>query len=122
MINRKAFAVLGLALASLIVLPNTHASDFDQATELTFSQAVQIPGRVLPAGTYWFMRDPNSNGQIVRVFNQDRTQCYATLLTVSAEHKNAPEKTEITFAERAPMQPEAIVTWFYPGETSGHWL
>ena len=120
MINRKAFAVLGLALASLIALPNAHASDFDQATKLTFSQAVQIPGRVLPAGTYWFMRDPNSNGQIVRVFNQDRTQCYATLLTVSAEHQNPSDKTDITFAGRESTQPEAIVTWFYPGETIGH--
>src|SRR5271170_5137551 len=105
MIDRKVFAVLGLALASLIVLPNAHASEFDQATKLTFSQAVEIPGRVLPAGTYWFIADPNSNGQIVRVFNQDRTQCYATLLTVSAEHMNPSGEVDVTLAERAPMQP-----------------
>jgi hypothetical protein len=55
MINRKAFVVLGLALASLLVLSDAHASEIDQATKLTFSQSVQIPGQVLPAGTYWFV-------------------------------------------------------------------
>jgi len=120
MIDRKAFAVLGLALASLIVLPNAHASEFDQATKLTFSQTVQIPGRVLPAGTYWFVVDPSLNGQIVRVFNQDRTKCYATLQTISAQHMNPSGETDVTLAERASMQPEAIVTWFYPGRTIGH--
>src|ERR1700733_2636568 len=26
----------------------------------------------------------------------------------------------LSFAERGSAQPEAIVTWFYPGETTGH--
>ena len=120
MINRKAFAVLGLALASLLALPNAQASEQDQATKLTFSQSVEIPGRVLPAGTYWFMVDPNSSSHIVRIFSQDRSTLYATLLTTSSEQQHPSEGTEVTFASRMPMQPEAIVTWFYPGQTIGH--
>ncbi len=41
----------GLALASLLALaaiPAAHADEFDQATLLKFSQAVRIPGQVLP--------------------------------------------------------------------------
>src|ERR1700722_1274755 len=117
MIDKKAFAVLGLALASLIVLPNAHASETDQATKLTFSQSVQIPGQVLPAGTYWFLATPDP--QVVRIFSEDRSTCYATLQTISAEQLVPSDKTEITFAERASMRPEAIVTWFYPGRTIG---
>lgn len=120
MIDRKAFAVLGLALASLIVLPNAHASEIDQATKLTFSQSVKIPGRVLPAGTYWFMVDPTPGSYIVRIFSQDRSTLYATLQTISAEYMEPTKGTEITFADRGSMQPEAIVTWFYPGRTIGH--
>ena len=26
----------------------------------------------------------------------------------------------VTFAEREPMQPETLVSWFYPGESLGH--
>ena len=120
MINRKAFAVFGLALASLIVLSNARATELDQATKLTFSRSVQIPGQVLPAGTYWFVVDAAPGSHIVRIFSQDRLTVYATLQTISSEHLDPSEGTEITFADRRSMQPEAIVTWFYPGHTIGH--
>ncbi len=117
MINRKAVAVFVLALASLMVLPNAHASEFDQATKFTFSQPVQIPGRVLPAGTYWFLvPSPNT----IQIFNSDRSKVYATLLTNSAESPKPADKSTVTLAERGSMQPGAIVTWFYPGRTIGH--
>jgi hypothetical protein len=117
MINRKAFVVFGLALASLMVFSDAHASDIDQATKLTFSQSVQIPGQVLPAGTYWFVvRIPD----VIQVFSSDRSTLYATLLTGSAELLLPVEKSTVIFADRGSMQPGAIVTWFYPGETIGH--
>ena len=116
MINRRAVAAFVLALASLTVLPNAHASEFDQATKLTFSQSVQIPGEVLPAGTYWFVVPIRG---VVQIFSEDRSTCYATLLTMAAEHLKPSDETQITFAERGRMQPEAIVTWFYPGRTDG---
>jgi Protein of unknown function (DUF2911) len=120
MINRKVFATLGLLLAFGIMLPVTRASEMDQATKLTFSQSVQIPGRVLPAGTYWFMVDPIPGSHIVRIFSEDRSTVYATLQTISAEYLEPSKDTEVTFADRGSMQPEAIVTWFYPGRTIGH--
>ena len=49
--TRKAFITLGLALAFVMMLPSARASERDQATEITFNQSVQIPGRVLPVGT-----------------------------------------------------------------------
>lgn len=117
MINRKAFAVFMLALASLLVLSDARASEVDQATKLTFSQSVQIPGQVLPAGTYWFVVPTQG---VVKIFSSDRSTLYATLLTITAEHLERSEETQITFAERGTMQPGAIVTWFYPGRTIGH--
>jgi hypothetical protein len=121
MIDRKAFTVLGLGLAlAFLVLPDARASEIDQATKLTFSQSVQIPGQVLRAGTYWFTVDPTPGSKIVRIFSQDRLTLYATLQTVSAQYLEPSKETEITFADRGSMQPEAIVTWFYPGRTIGH--
>jgi hypothetical protein len=117
MINRKAIAVFVLALASLVVLSNAHASDRDQATKFTFSQPVQIPGQVLPAGTYWFVLPATD---MIQIFSSDRSTLYATLLTNSAELREPAEKPTVIFADRGSMQPGAIVTWFYPGETIGH--
>lgn len=117
MINRKVFTV-GLALAFLM-LPVTRASEEDQATKLTFSESVQIPGRVLPAGTYLFTTDSNPGSKVVRIFSAGRTTLYATLLTASVEQLEPASKTEITLAGHG-SQPEVVVTWFYPGRTVGH--
>jgi hypothetical protein len=118
MIDRKTFAVLGLALASLIVLPNARASE--SRAKLTFSQSIQIPGQVLPAGTYLFVTDFINDPQIVRILSQDRSTCYATVQTIPAVHLEPSNEIEITFADRESMGPEALVTWFYPGRTIGH--
>ena len=119
--TRKAFITAGLMLASLIMLPVAHADEWDQASKLTFSQSVQIPGRVLPAGTYWFvLADTVGNRNIIQVFNSDRSTLYATVFAVTAERPHPSDHTTITFAKRESMPTNAIVTWFYPGDNSGH--
>ena len=50
--NQKKLMILATMLAFVIMLPAARASQEDQATKLTFAKAVQIPGRVLSAGTY----------------------------------------------------------------------
>src|ERR1700740_3371631 len=103
--TRKAFITAGLVLASLIMLPVAHADEWDQASQLTFSQSVQIPGRVLPAGTYWFvLADTVGNRNIIQVFNSDRSTLYATVQTISAERPQPTDRTTITFAERGLVQ------------------
>ena len=119
--KRKAFITLGLLLAFAIILPAARADEFDQATKINFNQPVQIPGRVLPAGTYWFvLADAYISRNIVQIFNSDRSTLYATVFTNNTESLTTTDNTAITFAEREPMQPEAILSWFYPGQTSGH--
>ena len=119
--TRKAFITMGLLLAFVIMLPSAQADERDQATELTFNQSFQIPGRVLPAGTYWFvLAESPFNRNIVRIFSSDRKTLYATTLTVDTESPTLTDNTALTFAVREPMQPETLLSWFYPGRTSGH--
>jgi hypothetical protein len=117
----RNFARLASLLAFLIVLPAARADQANQATKVTFNQAVQIPGRVLPAGTYWFTlpEDVNLHHQ-VRIFNSDRTMLYATVFTNDAQRAQTTGHSAFTFAERGSWQPQAILTWFYPGSTTGH--
>jgi len=120
--TRKVISILGLLFAIAIILPVARADQFDQASKLTFNQPVQIPGRVLPAGTYWFVVADTSvgNRSIVHIFNSDRSTLYATLLTNGSARLQGNDETTITFAERGAAKPEAIVDWFYPGRTIGH--
>jgi hypothetical protein len=48
----KSFVGVALLLALLAVLPAARADETDQETKVTFNQAVQVSGHVLPAGTY----------------------------------------------------------------------
>jgi hypothetical protein len=118
---RKTFAAFALMLAFLLLLPVARASENDQATKITFDHDVQIPGRVLPAGTYWFvLANDISQHFLLHIYNSDQTVLVTTLLTANAERAESTGKTEITFAEGDPMHPQAIVTWFYPGRVIGH--
>jgi hypothetical protein len=117
---RKAFPILALLLAFVIMPLVLRADDNDQATKFTFSQAVQIPGRVLPAGTYWFQLADTNDRMIVRVFAADHVTPLATLLTVDSQRPEGNDDVAVTLADRGPSQPEAIVAWFYVGDTNGH--
>jgi hypothetical protein len=117
----KSVVIFLFVLAVVIVMPVAHADQNNQETIVTFSQPVQIPGRVLPAGTYVFvLPDETLDHFQVRIFNADHTKLLATLLTANAERPTTADKTVFGFAERRSGQPEAIVTWFYPGEITGH--
>jgi len=120
--TRKTISFLGLLLAFAIILPAARADEYDQASQLTFSQPVQIPGRVLPAGTYWFVLADISiaNRNIIHIFNSDRSTLYATVSTITAERAQSSDHTALTFAERDSTQPSAILDWFYPGRKTGH--
>jgi hypothetical protein len=119
--TRKAFVTMGLLLAFVIMLPSARADEHDQASELTFNQSFQIPGRVLPAGTYWFVLAGNPfDRNIVRIFSSDRKTLYTTILTVDTQLPTPTDNTVLTFAVREPMQPETLLSWSYPGRTSGH--
>lgn len=118
---RKAFVTVGLLFAFVILLPSVRAGVYDQATKLTFNQPVQIPGRVLPAGTYWFvLANTPSSRNIVNIYDSDRSTLYATIITINTESLTIGNEIIVTFAEREPMQPETLVSWRYPGESSGH--
>jgi hypothetical protein len=117
---RKVSTVV-LLLAFSTILPGVRADEVNQATQVTFSQAVQIPGRVLPAGTYWFIlpQDVTDHNQ-VRIYNSDRTIFYGTVITINAERLHATDKSAFTFTAHDSTKPQALISWFYPGETIGH--
>jgi hypothetical protein len=88
---------------------------------VTFSQPVEIPGGiVLPAGTYVIkLLDSLSNRHIVQIFNEDQTHIYATILAIPNWRLDVTDKTVMTFGERAAGDPQAIRSWFYPGDNFG---
>jgi len=118
--KKFAFVIAFVLTAVLFAEVALHADEADESAKLTFSKPVEIPGLVLPAGTYLFKLADRNDLNLVRVFSSDGTRLYATLQTVSAERMDPAGDTLITLAEQSNGRPEALMKWFYPGSTSGH--
>jgi hypothetical protein len=116
----KMMLLAGVGMLAAM-LPQAKADEWDQKTVFTFSGPVEIPGRVLNAGTYVFkLMDSDSDRNIVQVFSKDEKHLYGTFLAIPDYRMKPTGKPVITFEERASDSPEAVKAWFYPGENYGH--
>ena len=98
-----------------------HADARNESTAITFSAPVQIPGKVLPAGTYVFEdADPEANLNVVQIFSSDRKVLYATVETIPTDRLQPAGDTTVTLAKPEDGTPEMLVKWFYPGTLTGH--
>ena len=108
-------SLVGFAAASI-----ARADEWDKKTVLTFSQPVEIPGQVLPAGTYMFrLADSTGDRHIVQILNADGSQMIATVMAIPDYRLTSTDQTVIKFNEVPAGAPEAIRAWFYPGNRIG---
>ena len=119
--TKLALAVAVAAVVCAMGLPRARADEWNQEVEIRFSQPVEVPGQVLPAGTYWFkLANSETNRNIVEIFNHDYSKLEATLITDPQSRREPTARTEVSFAERSHHRPEALLGWFYPGALTGH--
>ena len=118
-ISKFALAAAVVLTAILFAEVAAHADETNRATKLTFSKPIAIPGRVLSAGSYLFKVDPDDSN-IVRIYNADGTCYYATLQTIPTDRIRPAGNTVLALAKQPGGQPDALVKWFYPGNTTGH--
>jgi hypothetical protein len=121
---RGAVVVLCTALIAMlngaILAPGARADQWDKKTIVTFSEAVEIPGQILPAGTYVFrLADSPSNRHIVQIWNAEQDQILATILTIPNTRSETPDDSIFEFDERPSDSPQALKVWFYPGNSTG---
>lgn len=122
---RKLF-IIPLALTAILMAlslsPITKADDWDKKTVVTFDQDVEIPGQVLPAGTYVFkLLRSSSNRFIVQVWAQDESELLSTLMTVGDSHPN-PSGVPYFVLDMSGTEegyPPAVVSWFFGSGDDG---
>jgi hypothetical protein len=86
---------------------------------VTVNQPIQVPGKVLPAGTYVFKLLDSNDLTLVAIYNADEMHLITTVRGISDSRMQTPDKTILQFEERPSGQPEALKAWFYPGDDSG---
>jgi hypothetical protein len=113
----------GLVALSFVVTKPIMADEWNKRTEFEFSAPVEIPGRVLMPGKYVFeLADNPADRNIVQVFSEDSAgneSLVATIIAVPDYTSNTPEQPSLHFEERHSGSPEAIQSWFYPGDNMG---
>ena len=117
---RKMFTgMICLMLLGTVIVPKSRADESDKKTIVTVKQPIQVPGKVLPAGTYVFKLLDSNELTLVAIFNADETHLITTVQGISDSRMETPDKTILQFEERPSGQPEALKAWFYPGDNSG---
>ena len=119
----KALCLSGSLALSFFMTKPMMADEMNKRTEFQFSAAVEIPGRVLAPGKYVFeLADNTSDLNTVQVFSEDsngKESLVATIQAIPDYLSKTPDKALIHFEERPSGSPEAIHSWFYPGEDTG---
>ncbi len=117
---RTLLSLFAVTLLGATVLPSAQADTWNKKTVVTFSQAVEVPGKILPAGTYTFqLLDSQSDRHIVQIFNADGSQIIATILAINNYRLQPTGDTVMKFSERPADSPDALRAWFYPGDNFG---
>src|SRR5882762_8810146 len=117
---RKMFTgMICLMLLGIFFVPKGRADLSDKRTIVTVNHSIQVPGKVLPAGTYVFRLLSSNDLTRVSIFNADETQLVTTVQGISDSRTEPSDKTILQFEERPAGQPEALKAWFYAGEASG---
>ncbi len=121
MSNLPTKIMLFIGFGALAFTPAARADEWNQRTVMTFSSPVEIPGQILPAGTYVFkVADSRASRHIVQVFNKNENHVFGTFLAIPSYRHKPSDKTVIRFEERAAGSPQAIKAWFLPHKTYGH--
>ena len=115
--NRRLMLVVLTAAVLAVRTPNASAQLLEERIKATFSGPVELPGEVLPAGTYVF--EALDNGHLTRILSADEQHVYATLTTVPDERSEPVEKATIVLGENPKGVPKRVEAWFYPGDNVG---
>jgi hypothetical protein len=118
--------ILPLALCSLLFalfpISDVKADDWNKKTVVTFDQDVEIPGWVLPAGTYVFkLLNSSSSRFIVQVWDQDEMHLITTLMTIGDSYPNPSGDSYFVLDTSQTNEgfPPAVVSWFFAGSDEG---
>ena len=96
----KARVLCGAALLAVCLAPAAHADEWTKLTHFTFSAPVEMPGMVLPAGSYKFeLADPDSTRRVVRISEKEGGKIQGIFLSIPDQKLEPSDKPIVMFRE-----------------------
>jgi len=117
---RGSFVLITLA-ASLFLLPsNAPGDDWNRLSTAMFDHAIQIPGQILPPGTYVFkLAEISGEHNVVQVWNADQTFLHASIMGFPQYMSVAPKEDLFIFEQEQKNAPPTLKSWFHEGNQAG---
>jgi hypothetical protein len=118
--------VLGIGVAVMMAVTSgavTHATTMgNHPNIITFSKAVTLPGRVLPAGTYVFeVANPTASHDVIRVLDKaSGRSLYMGFTRPVSRPASMSQEQAVSFNEAASGQPAPVRAWYPIGFRDGH--
>jgi hypothetical protein len=119
LIEVAAVAALGMALFIGVSAPLKADPMGDSKVVVTFDRPVEVPGKVLPPGSYVFKS--LNNDELVQVFSSDEKQLFATLLVIPEDRpaQDADFDCFVQLTKTRADAPQEVEGFFLPGRATG---
>ena len=113
-------ALAVVAMSAVVPATSATADTWNERTELTFTEAVLIPGATLQPGTYTF-RLANTHGSrhLVQIYKGELDEMIALTQAVPVRRLEPTGDTALTFNPSDSGTP-ALKAWYYPNSSYGH--
>ena len=118
---RKMFSAMTclMLLGGTYFVPKVRADESDKKTIVTVNEPIQVPRKLLPAGTYVFKLMDSNDLTLVAIFNHDESHLITTVQGIPEVRMETPDKAILQLEERPSGQPQALKAWFHPGDNFG---
>jgi hypothetical protein len=118
---RKMFTgmICLMLLGGTFFASKARADESDKKTIVTVNEPIQVPGKVLPAGTYVLKLVDSNDRTLVAIYTADEMHLITTVQGIPDSRIETPSKAILQLEERPDGGPEALMTWFYPGDNFG---
>jgi len=100
-------------------VPKVRADESDKKTIVTVNEPIQVPGKVLPAGTYVLKLLDSNDRTLVAIYNADGRRLITTVQGIPDYRMETPSEAILQLEDRPDGGPEALTAWFYPGDNFG---
>jgi hypothetical protein len=108
-----ALALLSVALLLALSTP-ANAQMLPDRAVVTFSQPVEVPGHVLPPGTYVFRTFEDNS--IVQVYSANEKQLFATASTIPTDRSSANnDECYFQLVKTRADAPQEVEEFYLPG-------
>jgi hypothetical protein len=103
---------IALVFAAFLAVPASAVEPYS----LTFSAPVQVPGAMLPPGTYQFRP---TIPRVMQVMSGDHAILYATFMTIPRYRLDSTAEAVVVFEEAPTGVAPSVKIWFPPYEHTG---